>query len=378
MKKVTLVNKFGPRSNAITGQNATELAEFLSAHGVEVTFICLQADYKKGKNTGDPGISPYKLIELRNFYTGRSPTKRLLFGFIDGFRLWLKSFFTKSDVMIIMTDPPLLFFWFQLFRRLKKSKLFYWTMDLYPDAFVAGKYIGASNPLYKFFAKVVYRTPPDTCIVLGKQQLEFVEKRFNQVKNPVVLPCGIVKYTGSVENNNFKKITFGYGGNIGEAHDANFLIDFVKQLEIEKHTMIVSIYGSKAEYVTNAIKHLPCVQLRKHLDYDDIAGIDINVASLLPEWHQVCVPSKAVTAICCGTSLLLNSKKDSDAWQMFQSAAWLIEPGSNYPVEIRRTLADITDQSIIEKKKNAESMALALIDQRQNAFSNILSALYKD
>ncbi|HZG26641.1 MAG TPA: hypothetical protein VEZ17_18765 [Chitinophagaceae bacterium] len=372
MKKILIINKFGPLSNAITGQNAKELADFLVKQQVEVQFICLQAEYISTKQA-EKERPPYCVTELRNLYSGKSPLVRLLAGLLDGFRLWLTSLRYKCDTVIVMTDPPLLFFWFQLFRGFSKRKLCYWTMDLYPEAFVAGNYIRPGNPVYRFFHWVVYRKVPDLVIVLGKKQLEYLREKFRAPFPYVVIPCGIVErdpdMLAAQEGNG--KIRFGYGGNIGEAHDAEFLISFIRELDPEKHEMVISLYGSKANYVKEVIRGNKNVKFKDFLNHSDLSNIDVNIATLLPRWHHICVPSKAVTAICCGSSLLLNTMPESDAWQMFKEGAWLIESGKDYRVETGKFLASINRSSISFKKKMAIELAEREIQHKKAAFDRV-------
>ncbi len=381
MKKVIFVNKFGPASNAITGRNATELADFLSDNNLEVTFICLQADYKQANKAQDHHGSTYKVRELRSFYKGNSPLLRLINSLFDGFRLWLTSVTRKCDAVIVMTDPPLLFFWFQLFRSFSKRRLFYWTMDLYPEAFVAAKLISESNIIYKFLHKIIYGKPPDLTIVLGNKQLSYLQSKFKHAIPNVVIPCGVVEATGTAldrnkNNNNINgKITFGYGGNVGEAHDADFLILLIQQLDPEKHEMIVSLYGSKAQYVKDSIMLNKSVMFKEYLSQVDISSIDINVATLLPQWHHICVPSKAVTAICCGSALLLNATKDSDAWDMFEGGSWLIESGGDYSTEIKDYLSTLSMESIDSRKMKTNGLAAVQLNNKHEAFSSVKSMI---
>lgn len=372
MKKVTIVNKFGPASNAITGQNARELADYLFQNNVEVRFVCLRAEYQSAQQSTQTN-TPYAVSELKSVYTGRSPGLRFIAGLVDGFRLWLSSLNKRSDAVIVMTDPPLLFMWFQLFRAFSKRKLIYWTMDLYPEAFVAGNYIKPSNIVYKLFHSIVYRRKPDLAIVLGQQQYAYLKTKFRTAFAHVIVPCGVIERNGAAATSQLSdhKITFGYGGNMGEAHDANFLLALARQLDPEKHQMIVSLYGSKAAQVKHVIVNNKNVHFRDFLNLNDIASMDVNVASLLPEWNHICVPSKAVTAICCGSSLLLNATKEADNWQMFSDAAWLVESGKDYDTELRRSLEKITMEGIREKRQKARELAASIVREKNQAYRQV-------
>jgi len=375
-KKVLLVNKFGATSNAITGQTAKELADFLHAEDCDVCFLCIGAIYRANNKQGTTKV-PYRTMAIRDFYSGDSSFLRLLMSFVDGCRLFIRSLFIKSDVVIVMTEPPLLFFWFQLFRFLSKRKLFYWTMDVYPDAFAAGGFISERNLFFRFFKKIVYGKPPDFLIALGEAQRKYLERNFRSEVPNAIIPCGIIeRETVSVPPAKEKPpIVFGYGGNIGAAHDAEFLIEFIRQLDPAKHSIILSLYGTKAEHVKKILGDHKAIQYKKFLIQSDIASIDVNLASLLPEWNHVSVPSKAVTAICCGSTLLLNAPPTADAWQMFAEAGWLVEPESNYSVSVTRFLQQLSSETILDKKINAVKIAQSLLQQKESAYQKVLTAV---
>ena len=376
ISRVLFVNKFGPASNAITGQTAGELAGYLSAQGVQVRFLCIKAKYRSTQERQSVKL-PYAITGIRDFYSGDSSIIRFIMGLIDGLRLFITSLFIKKDAVIVMTEPPLLFFWFQLFRWLYKAKLVYYTMDVYPDAFAAGGFIRRKNLVYKFFKKIVYIKPPDFLIPLGDEQRKFLEEQFRSPIRHAVLPCGIIhedpeKFTYSPNG----KIVFGYGGNMGAAHDAEFLVKFVKQLQPEKHTIVLSLYGTKAEFVRKELEGLDHIIYKKFLSHADIAALDVNIASLLPEWHHISVPSKAVTAVCCGSVLLLNACKTADAWQMLHPAAWLVEPASEYEPAIREFLNTVSKEAILAKRENAKRLAVSCRQDLLQAKQDILAYIH--
>jgi hypothetical protein len=376
-KKILFVNKFGATSNAITGQTAKELADYLHEQGCEVCFLCIGAVYR-ATNKQAAVNTPYRIKAIRDFYNGDSASLRLLMSFVDGFRLFIHSLFIKSDAVIIMTEPPLLFFWFQLFRVLLKRQILYWTMDVYPDAFVAARFVSAKNLFYRFFKRIVYRKPPDLLIALGNEQRNYLEKNFKKELAYAIIPCGIIEkkiLAGTGDSGGSSKILFGYGGNIGAAHDAGFLIEFVRQLDPAKHEIILSVYGTKAAAVKEKIGNCEAVQARTFLSHDDIAAIDINIASLLTEWNHISVPSKAVTAICCGSTLLLNTPKAADAWLMFEQASWIIEPGNDYAASVKEFLQNLSRKNIVEKRIHAAGIASYWVNEKRKAYKKVLSVI---
>ncbi len=370
--KVLFVNKFGPSANAITGKTANELATFLVNNGIEVEFLSIKSKYRATVEE-EARVIPYKNNMIGGIYDGDHGLLRLLFSLLDGFRLLVSSLSIKKDVVIVMTEPPLLFFWFQLFRWTYKAKLAYWTMDVYPEAFVSNYLTTSKNIGYKFFSKIVYSKPPDQLIALGDEQRRYLEKKFITLPSYTIMPCGIIsrdKYPGRKTGTD--KIVFGYSGNLGSAHDPEFLLEIIHQLDPAKHHIILSLYGTKASIISDKIPVSEKVSYRKSLSYDEIAAIDINIASLLPEWNHVCVPSKAVSAICCSSPLLLNAEAGTDNWVMLQKGSWRIEPSSDYKNQVRDFLENITMEDVISKRQEAFSLSLQLNTDLKQSYQDIL------
>jgi len=301
-----------------------------------------------------------------------------MMSFVDGFRLFVQSMRMKSDVIIVMTEPPLLFFWFQLFRRFIKRKVVYWTMDVYPDAFAAGKFVTTKNIFYKFFRKVVYKKTPDLLIALGDEQRKFLESNFGSAVQHAIVPCGVVdrKHPPLAGKRSDDKIVMAYGGNIGAAHDPQFLVELVNQLDPSKHKIILSLYGTKAQMVKDVVNGNAAIEYREFLNHDDISSFDINVASLLPEWNHISVPSKAVTAVCCGSALLFNAPQSADGWHMFSDACWLIEPADDYRSAVKQFLSQLNREEVMNKRIRAREIAAACVRDKQAAYHIILEFIH--
>jgi len=370
--KVLFVNKYGPFGTVITGHTANELANYLYVNGVDVEFLSMEASYRSNRKT-DQEILDYPKKLIRSSYDGDHPMLRFIFSLVDGFRLFLKSLRIKKDVIIVMTEPPLLFLWFQLFRWTYRAKLIYWTMDVYPEAFVAGKFIKESNVFFRIFKRIVYSRPPDFLIVLGNEQLRFLESKFKCSVQHAMIPCGVIhkNYIQSNPSISNGKIVFGYSGNLGAAHDPEFLVELIHQLDEKKHHIVLSLYGTKAESIKKLFKENKSVSFKNSVSYEDIASMDVNIASLLPAWNHICVPSKAVTAICCGSTLLINSNKSADTWKMFSQAGWLVEPEMPYQEQISNYLSNLNKAEILSRKEKAKIIASKCLVDTQEAYESI-------
>jgi hypothetical protein len=131
------------------------------------------------------------------------------------------------------------------------------------------------------------------------------------------------------------------------------------------------VYGTKSEEIIQKYKNHPAVTVKTSLPYPEIGAMDINVASLLPEWNHVCVPSKTVTAICCGSPVLLNISEEADNWKMFNQAGWRIPPSSKYTTLISEFLGELTRASIQVKRNEAIRLARECVRLKEKAMDDI-------
>lgn len=376
-KRITILNKFGATHPSITGKSAKLLADFLYTNGLDVRVVSIKATYK-GK-LGDEHLSPpFRVVELKGLYNGGNKFLRLLINLIDGFRLIATSLMGKrDDVKIVMTDPSLINMWAILLKPFYHSKLIFWTMDLYPDAFCSAGLIRSDNLIYRLLSSIVYRFSPDYLIALGACQYKYLSGRYNKNIPYAILPCGInpVMLPNQVpwwKNKYSDKIILCYAGNLGEAHDDSFLKVIINQLNPEEHILLLSLYGAKSGRILQYANQNRGVVLLDYISPEQLSFVDVNVASLLPAWNHVCVPSKVVSAICAGTPVLYNATEESEGYNMFRDAIWLIPAVEDYSIAVSAFYKQLNKNSILSKKQAAVNYACQLQKESEISFQKIL------
>ncbi len=372
---VTIVNKHYPPGPGITGESANELAGWLEQKGVKVNVV-----HADGKYAGGAIVAQHygTSFPMRSLYDGKSKLIRLFSSFVESFRLIRCARKIGSvGLIIVMTDPPFLGFWASVL--LKKNKWAYWSMDLYPDAFVAGELVGERNYLYRYYKKIVNRRPPDYIIALGEYQLRHLLKEYAKDIPAAILPCGVsTSATPSAMIPVWKqtdKIIVGYCGNIGEAHSAEFLIKFIQTFDDNKFRMLVSVYGAKAQLVKDALRNRPSVILQDSVPRSELSFIDVHLVTLLPRWNNVCVPSKAVSAVCEGGAIVFCGNTKNDNWGYLQDAAWLVKDDVHLDMNIKDVMDRISPDSLLEKKKAAVEISKKMQSKKIQAFNDIYSFL---
>jgi len=320
-----------------------------------------------------------KIHQIKNVKSkGKSSIKKFGEGLVEGYRLVATASKLEIDNIISLTNPPLIAMWCSLL--LKKKNYFYWSFDLYPDALAADHILSPKSLLYKLFDKLTYLNSPQGLIALGDFQYNYLCKKFRTKISPVILPCG-VHNDEIVNKHNLpnwaddNKIILGYIGNIGRAHSLSFLknvISVVKNQSTVK--LVLCVYGFYASEIFEHVKQVNAnnVILVDFIEKKYLNLIDVNLVSLKDSWTNVSVPSKAVSAICSGSTIWFCGAQDSDTWGMFNSCGY---KSSDKLQDIKDTFSKITPIDILKKRERALIIKEELIAKEDLAYKTILQSL---
>ncbi len=83
------------------------------------------------------------------------------------------------------------------------------------------------------------------------------------------------------------------------------------------------------------------------------------------------VPSKAISSVCAGGSILFCGSAESDSWFLNQSAGWLINENAEIEQQVSAFLATITHEEVKNKRQNAEKVVIELNNYLLNAYGEI-------
>jgi len=345
-----------------------------------VRVVHTDGDYPGG---GAEGESYGETFTVKSYYNGKRKLIRLASNLLEGHLLIKKAIKVSRGPIIIMTNPPLLSYWAA--KRFKKKNIpwVYWTMDLYPEAFMANGLVKASNPFYKHFLKTLYQAPPSALISLGPIQADYLYEKFAKKLPTTILPCGVLvnKKIQSAEatekpawKKDISKIHLGYIGNLGEAHSVKFLKNVIDHVNTEKHELILVVYGSKAHIIKDYIKgKTEGITLLDYLPRNELSFIDIHLVSLTPEWVNLCVPSKLVSAIHNKSLFLFHGIKKCDSWDSFEKAGWIIESNDQDEEQVIQFLRLISKDEIEKKRKQASAIPQKLESEIKKAHQDIVT-----
>ena len=366
--KIVIVNRNYPPGAGVTGESACRLARYLETHNnAQVTVVSCRSEYAGGGSQ----LAPEGDVRMiRSLYDGKNKVLRLLSTFVESYLLIKTARSLNPDRVIVMTDPPFLQFWAP---RLLSGKCPWtlWSMDLYPDAFVSSKLVKPNNLIYRILKHWTYRKAPDSLLALGPLQSEHLKTAYQEpIESSAVVPCGVYAKPEQLppepawKKDNAGKILLGYCGNLGEAHSVEFLKQVIDHFDPKRFHLVLSVYGVKAqEILRHAQSRKEKITIVPSVERDQLSFIDIHLVSLKKNWAHVCVPSKAVSAICSGSPILLYGSPDCDNWKMLGFGGWLIRQSSDrneVSKAVSNFLNSVDHKTIESKKLDAASVAAVL------------------
>lgn len=378
-KYLTIVNRHYPPNPGITGESAWDLAKYLiENHGIEVRIVHVKRNDLGGGQTRQPIGTTF---EISTIYTGQKGLLKLAAGFFDGFFLLIKTLRVRRGPVLCMTSPPLLPFWASWILPLFGVRWALWSMDLFPEGFAADGVIKASHPIYRFVRWITYRFVPSQLFSLGPNQARYIQKNYGKSIKTTIIPCGVLlnqplDFSPPDWRTDNGKIYFGYAGNLGDAHSSAFLLAFLKHFNPKRHHLLLAVYGTKSEEVLKAADGKEGVTILKNIPRSQLHYIDVHLVSLLTKWTHIAVPSKAMSSICAGGTILFCGNKEADTWALLQEAGWHIEESEDIDSQVRLFLSQITFNEVLKKKIMANQVANSLKVMLMKGYEEVVEFIF--
>ncbi len=357
MSVLFLSRHYPPNSN-INGESICDMVEYLETnYGVQSHIICIDRTADGGANTRRPAGTVYR---IKSLYTGKNPLLRFVAFLYDGYMLAQKAKQFDGNFVICTTSPPLLPMWAGLLWS-KRVNWALWTFDLFPEGFHVTRFIGKNNPLYRLAHWATYHNSPDLLLALGKRQAAFVQKAYGREIPTLVLPCGVFfeKKEWEIPPDWHDPVYtwFGYCGNVGDPHNPEFIKAAIDHIDPIRQRLVLALYGNRAAELKAYAQGKPGVVLVNRVPREQLHFIDVHLVTLRAEWTHIAVPSKAVSAVFMGGSILFCGNHDSDNWHMLQDAGWLIEENQQLAVQVQSFLQNIDTEEVAQKRAAAPAIS---------------------
>lgn len=284
--------------------------------------------------TFDKNIVPLRLLNHATFGIGT------LIRALIGFR--------KHDLVIVVTNPPILPFLAALACMLRGATMVLLVHDVYPEVLVAAGYGGPSSPVIRLIqlaTRWLYRQS-QTIVVLSEDMKSLVRSKVGS-DSPRV--CVIPNWADldlidskPRENSQLldslgltEKFVVQFPGNIGRVQNIPNIVDGITELETDPaiHFLFVGSGGMLA-YLAMEVERrgLSNVTLLDPVPREQAAMIhqacDLALVALSPDMTGVSAPSRLYNILASGRPVLANVNPKSEVATLVagESLGWVVDP----------------------------------------------------
>jgi hypothetical protein len=246
---------------------------------------------------------------------------------------WLRVPFLRWDRCIALTDPPFLGGLVLLLRPFggRHRRVFWWTMDLYPEILVSSGRLGESGLFHRLLRalndQIIRRM--GGFILLGDCQLERFQTYpgWRNADYRIVPPWDHRPIAPVARDRNRFVQKFGleekkialYAGNLGEGHTFAPLVRAAETLRDAGRTdwaLVFAIRGSKKALLAEAARQLPSILI---LDYQPVEwtadllwSAHVHLITINAESKGLVVPSKLYGVLQTEAPVLFVGPDDAD------------------------------------------------------------------
>ena len=325
--RFVFINRFYWPDEPATAQMLADLAEALAADRHAVTVIASRP------SGATPGREIRRGVTILRAH-GTRWSRRGHLGKIADFTTFycgalLRLFVTarRGDIVVAMTDPPLLDIGAWLVARLRGARLVHWVQDIYPEIAITltgHRWLGLAKP----FRNLAWRSA-DRCVTLGDDMAATVVANGVPPHRVSVIPNWAPVGLGPATDADIlalrtawglsDKFVLLYSGNLGRVHDLDPLLDLAQRLGTEPRIALVFVGGGPqhAALVAAArdrglanVRFFPA-QPRANLSAVLAAG-DLHVVTLRPGCAASVFPSKLYGIAAVGRPVLFVGPRQSE------------------------------------------------------------------
>lgn len=326
--RVFFINRFYWPEEPATAQLLTDLATFLAARGHRVSVV---ASRPPGQSSPYREVRDGVAIErVRSTRWGRHNLVGRAVDFATFYPavfLRLLLLVRRGDILVALTDPPLIGVVVALLARFRGARVAHWVQDIYPE--IAVEVTGHRWPLLSRPLRDRSWRNAVACVVPGADMARTIVSRGIARQrvhiSPNWAPAGVappheadvaaLRRAWGLSD----KFVLAYSGNLGRVHDLEPLLELAAELRPDPHFALVFIgHGARRKAIEHAARirglaniHFHPPQPREHLATSLGVG-DVHAVTLLPGAEKQVFPSKLYGIAKVGRPVLFIGKGDSE------------------------------------------------------------------
>lgn len=382
---------FYPDTEA-TGQFLTELCEGLTDFGHSITVVCgksYHVDSDKKAHLVQKEL--YKSINILRALGTTFPKRNLFFRLLNLGTYFLNAFFAgfmmkkRPDIVIALTDPPLLGLHGIFFSFWYRAKFVYYCKDVYPDVgMITGR---IRHPIYIFIlqiANILSFRLANKIICIGIDMKKKIESKgivgdkievVNDWADPDELyPVPYSENPFVIKHGLLDKFIVMYSGNLGLTQRLDKVIHVAEHFKDNGKIQFLFIgEGAEKESLQNlvqkkgldkTVRFLP-YQPKEELKYS-LSAASLHLITFEKGLSGVIVPSKVYGILACGQPFLASIDKESEIYSIAHkyNCGLTVEPGEYKELVTAINWAITNTDKLIEMGKNGRNAAVNFFNRK--------------
>lgn len=331
--QVVFVNRFFAPDDSATSQLAGDVARELAGTGVDVVVVASRR-LLTSRTTLLPAREDLDGVRVHRVWTsglGRGLFARALdyglFYLAVSWRLWRRV--RRGDIVVAMTDPPLIGIFAGGVARLRGARLVNWLQDVYPEVAVELGVLrrGSVHVRVMTWLRNASWRRATANVALSQAMERHVLAAEPRAARVSLIPNWFEELPPAVTPNPYRRelgvpdgaFVVGYAGNLGRAHRFEGLVEASRLLadETDVHFLIIG-EGAQRAALEQDVRRAG-VNRWTFLDYQPrsragefLRAIDLHVISLEPKLEGLIVPSKLYGVLAAGRPGVFLGRSDSE------------------------------------------------------------------
>jgi colanic acid biosynthesis glycosyl transferase WcaI len=334
--RLVFVNRFYAPDLAATSQMLGGIAPGLAARGLAIVVVTSRQRYEDAA-ANLPAREVLDAVEVRRVWSTRfgrlHPLGRLVdyLSFHASVLVELLRLLRAGDLVVAMTDPPMLSVTVWAASRLRGARLLNWLQDLFPEVareLGFGSIPGAVHGLLLALRDRSLRGA-ECNVTLGERMRDHVAARGVAPARLAVIPNwadGAAIRPMATELSRLRhrlglggRFVVGYSGNLGMAHDVDALLVAARELRDDDSLVFVLSGGGSGmrrlqrEAQADDLPNLRFLPYQSAADLgDSLAAANVHLVSLRPELEGLIVPSKTYGVLAAGRAVAFVGDSDGE------------------------------------------------------------------
>ena len=332
MKRIVFINRVYWPSTEATAQILRDLTLGLAAKGTSVVVIT-STPLTDGDTDDTANLRVLRVGEKSGRSLGVITKLRGYSRFTNSALSAIKTLVSSTDVVVAMTDPPMLGSSIGQTVRTKQAQIWHWTQDLYPEVALAIKPFGPLSALLKFLLPRRNREWINSTgiVAIGSDMAGRIAGSGISSKKIAISPNWAPAKLSFERKVNYREkwgvsdesFLLAYSGNLGRAHILDPLLDLVLLLQSAERvkTVIIGQGPQRATLMLRAEREqIGGLTFQSPVPLSDLgsslAAADVHLITMRPDCSGSVWPSKFYGVVATGRPVIFIGPKSAEIFEI--------------------------------------------------------------